>query len=186
MPISPKACSGYGRKYPEWLATDLILSQSKGADKNKVYRVKVQDYAKEEKKLWEDLRHGMIIGSQKFVDKIRKTYLPSILHKEIPQQRRLSKSIDPIQILNKAAQILDCNLNEYKRMPRILKADRANRDLLVLLLWKTGVLTNSEIGNLFGMTYSSVSHIVKTVRSRMLKNRSLKRKFDQIYSQYKM
>jgi putative transposase len=176
----------YGRRFPEWLATELVLSQSKGADKNKAYRTKVQEYAKEEKKLWEDLRHGMIIGSQEFVDKIRKTHLPTNLHKEIPQQRKLSRSIDPIQILNKAAQILDCDLNDYKCTPRISMVDKANRDLLVLLVWKTGVLTNSEIGGLFGMTYSSVSHIVKAAKSRMLKDRRLKRKFDQINSQFKM
>jgi hypothetical protein len=32
---------------------------------------KAQRYTKEEKKLWEDVRHGMIIGSKKFVDKVR-------------------------------------------------------------------------------------------------------------------
>jgi hypothetical protein len=30
----------------------------------------------EEKKLWEDFRHGLIIGSKKFVDKIRSAHLP--------------------------------------------------------------------------------------------------------------
>jgi hypothetical protein len=34
-------------------------------------------------------------------------------------------------------------------------------------------LTNDEIGNLFGMTYSSVSHIVKTVRVKIEEDRDL-------------
>ena len=38
-------------------------------------------------------------------------YLPEKLHKEIPQQRDLSKSIDPIARLNEAARLLDCDLN---------------------------------------------------------------------------
>jgi len=176
----------YGRKSPEWLTTDLILSQVKGPNTNKAYRAKVQDYAKEERNLREDLHHGMIIGSQNFVDDIRHKYLPDKLHTEIPQQRKMSKAIDPVQRLKKAARMLGCDLYELRRMPRISNADRDNRDFLVLSVWKTGVLTNNEIGNLFGLTYSSVSHIVKSVKLRLQKDRILKSKFDHVYSLFKM
>ena len=176
----------YGRKSPDWLAPNLILSQFKGPDKNKAYREKVQNYAKEEKELWEDLRHGMIIGSKKFVDKIRKTYLPEKKHKEIPQQRAVARSFDPIVKLKEAARLLGCDLSRIKRMPRVPIADRDNRDLLVFSLWKIGTMTNADIGRLFGMTYSSVSHIVTSIRMRMMQDPSLKEKFDHIYSQYKM
>ena len=176
----------YRRKSPDWLATNLILSQFKGPDKNKAYREKVQNYAKEEKELWEDLRHGMIIGSKKFVDKIRNTYLPEKKHKEIPQQRAEARSFDPIVKLKEAARLLDCDLSRIKRMPRVPIADRDNRDLLVFSLWQIGTMTNDDIGSLFGMTYSSVSHIVTSIRLRMMQDPSLKEKFDHIYSQYKM
>ena len=158
----------YRRKSPDWLATNLILSQFKGPDKNKAYREKVQNYAKEEKELWEDLRHGMIIGSKKFVDKIRNTYLPEKKHKEIPQQRAVARSFDPIVKLKEAARLLDCDLSRIKRMPRVPIADRDNRDLLVFSLWQIGTMTNDDIGSLFGMTYSSVSHIVTSIRLRMM------------------
>jgi len=176
----------YGHKAPEWLITKPIFSQFKGKDKHKVYKEKVQRYAKEEKKLWEDLRHGMIIGSKKFVDNIRSAYLPEKLHKEIPQQRDLAKGIDPVAKLKEAARMLDCDLDHFRRVPRITKADRDDRDLLVLSVWKTGVLTNDKIGRLFGMTYSSVSHIVRSIRLRMEQDNSLKERFDHIYSLFKM
>jgi REP element-mobilizing transposase RayT len=177
----------YGDKSPEWLITEPIFSQFRGKDKHKAYREKVQSYAKEEKKLWEDLRHGMIIGSKKFVDKIRSAYLPEKLHKEIPQQRDLAKKgIDPAAKLKDAARMLDCDLDHFRRAPRITKADRDDRDLLVLSVWKTGVLTNDKIGRLFGMTYSSVSHIVRSIRLRMEQDHSLKKRFDHIYSLFKI
>jgi putative transposase len=53
----------YGRKGPEWLKTDLILSHFSGEDGRKAYREKVQAYAGEEKGLWEDFRHGVILGT---------------------------------------------------------------------------------------------------------------------------
>ena len=172
----------YGDKAPEWLITKQIFSQFKGIDKYKAYREKVQRYAKEEKKLLEDLRYGMIIGSKKFVDKIRNTYLPEKPHKEIPQQRDLAKHFDPVVRLKEAAKILDCDLDHFRRVSRITKSERDDRNLLVFSVWKTGRLTNNEIGNLFGMTYSSVSHIVKTVRLKIEKDQDLKERYSKIYS----
>lgn len=176
----------YGEKASEWLITTPIFSQFKGRDKHKAYREKVQRYAKEEKKLWEDLRHGMIIGSKNFVNKIRSTYLPEKPHKEIPQQRDLAKGVDPVVKLKEAARILDCDLDHFRQVPRITKAKRDDRDLLVYSVWKTGLLTNEKIGRLFGMTYSSISHIVKTVKLRMVEERDLKEKFSRIYSLFKI
>jgi len=48
------------------------------------------------------------------------------------------------------------------------------------------VLTNYKIGHLFGMTYSSVSHIVRTVTLRMEQDNYLKERFDQVYSLFKI
>jgi hypothetical protein len=49
-----------------------------------------------------------------------------------------------------------------------------------------GILTNEKIGRLFGMTYSSITHIVRSVRLRIEENPDLKEKFNQIYSLYKI
>ena len=184
-PWSSYKVYAYSEKAPEWLITKPILSQLKGKEQHKIYREKVQFYAKEEKKLWEDLRHGMIIGSKRFVDKIRSAYLPEKPHKEIPQQRDLAKGIDPIAMLKEASWRIDCDLDHFKHTTRIAKKERDDRDLLVLSAWKTGLLTNDEIGRIFGMTYSSVSHIVRSVRLRMQQDSNLKERFDQIYSLFK-
>jgi putative transposase len=46
------------------LQTKPILEQIGSKDKHRAYREKVQRYADEEKKLWEDFRHGMILGTK--------------------------------------------------------------------------------------------------------------------------
>jgi hypothetical protein len=43
-----------------------------------------------------------------------------------------------------------------------------------------------EIGDLFGITYSSVSHSVKSTRLKLEKNGQLKNKFKCIYSLFEM
>jgi putative transposase len=176
----------YGDKGPEWLVTGPIFSHFNSGTKYRDYREKVQRYAKEEKRLREDVRHGMIIGSKNFADKIRKRYLPTKLDKEIPQQRKLAHSIEIDAQLKKVAAVIDCDLDYFRRTKRINKADRESRDLLVLCAWKSGVMTNNDIGHIFGISYSAVSHIVTFMRQRMEKEKRLKEKFEQIYSLFKI
>jgi predicted transcriptional regulator len=46
--------------------------------------------------------------------------------------------------------------------------------------------TNQRIADPFGLTYSSVSRIVKSARLRMKQDRRFREKLESIYSQFKM
>ena len=146
----------------------------------------MQQYAEEEKSLWEDFRHGMIMGTKEFVDRMRSTYMPNNFHKEIPQHRALGKSIDPEKVLEKAAGILNCDLDYIRHCRRIPKLLKEDRDLLIYLVWKICILSNEETGRLFGMTYSAISHILSSMRNRMKRDSDLWIKYNKIYSLYKM
>ncbi len=54
---------------------------------------------------------------------IKKRYLPEIADGEIPQQTQLSKSIDLEAILNQVAEILNCNLEDFRKAARISQSD---------------------------------------------------------------
>jgi REP element-mobilizing transposase RayT len=176
----------YGRKAPEWLSTRLILSQFNGEDRYKSYREKAQGYAKEEKRLWEDLRHGLFLGSKSFVQKIRKEFLPAEPEPAITQQTQLAKRYDPISILHKAERILKCDVKRFLQAGRVSGAEKETRDLMIYLIWKAGVLTNDQIGQLFGVSFSAVSHAVKSLKARMQKDPKLKAKFEHLNSQFKL
>lgn len=176
----------YGEKGPQWLSTELILSQFDEKSRHRSYREKVQGYAKEEKRLLEDLQHGMILGSKRFVDKIRSTYLPQVPHREIPQQKSMFKEFNPVYFLDKAAKILNCDIRRFRQSSRISSSDKADRDILIYALWKTGILTNEKIGELFGVTSSSVSHSVRALSSKLKKDRQSRDKLDQVYSLFKI
>jgi len=55
-------------------------------------------------------------------------------------------------------------------------------DLLVYLVWKICSLSNEESGRLFGMTYSAISHILSSMRTRMQKETDLQDRYNRIYS----
>ncbi|MDD3022162.1 MAG: transposase [Alphaproteobacteria bacterium] len=185
-PWSSYKVYAYGAEAPEWLVTKPILDQIQADDKHKAYREKVQRYAVEEKRLWEDFRHGLIIGTQEFVDKIRLKFMPDDCHREIPQQRAMGKSVEPEKVLKKAAKILNCDLDLIRDSRRIPKSIKDDRDLLVYLVRQGCMLTNEETGRLFGMTYSAVSRILSSMRARIQKESDLRYEYNRIYSLCKM
>ncbi|MBW2488635.1 MAG: transposase, partial [Deltaproteobacteria bacterium] len=152
----------YGKAIPAWLNTEMILSQFVNVDdKHSAYRQHAQRYSKEEQRLWEDLRHGIFLGSQAFSEKIKKRYLPAVPNAEMPVQKQLKRNIDADAAILKAAKILSCDPQHYRKTGRISAADKEKRDLLIYLLWQTGQLTNQQIGVKFGLSYSAVSRRVR-------------------------
>ena len=112
-PWSSYPMYAYGKKSPEWLRTAPILSRFDAKDKNKAYREMVQSYSREEKRLWEDFRHGLFLGSEQFIERIKSRYLSEKPDVEIPQKRQVLRDTDPETILKKAAQVLKCNINDF-------------------------------------------------------------------------
>jgi len=55
-----------------------------------------------------------------------------------------------------------------------------------LLLRTNRSLTNGKIGDIFGVSYSLISHIVKSVQSELDMNKECRDKFMKIYSLFKM
>ena len=176
----------YGRIGPEWLKTDLILSFFSSMDGHKDYREKVQRYASEEARLWEDLRHGLIMGTQKFVERIKSRYTSERPHREVPQQRGLVGRMDPTMIVDQASESLSCDIEKYREARRLYGTDKENRDCLLYLLWQRGGYTNVEIGEVFGVTYTAVSHSVKKVKAQLKTDRMFKQKYEKYNSQIKM
>ena len=176
----------YGRKAHEWLKMDMILSFFSDDDPRKRYREKVQRYAEEEHRIWEDLKHGLILGATQFVDKIRSKYVNKKPHQEIPQQRGMVGRIDGESYLTRASALLGRDMNRFKQKQRVHGEERDDRDLLVYLLWKRGAFTNEEIGAFFGVGYSAVSHIVRRVRDELSQNKRYKIRLKLLNSQIKM
>lgn len=178
----------YGKANPQWLVTKPILLQLNVSEKerHKVYRERAQKYAEEEKQTWEDLRYGIFLGTQNFIDLIKTRYLQDRPHQEMPHQKQMVKDFDAKDIVSKAAGILACDVNVFRRSARISEHDKNNRDLLIYLLWQTALWTNQQIGDIFGLTYSAVSRRVAVAKTLMQKDRRFMEKYVTVKSQIKM
>ena len=185
-PWSSYPVYAYGKKPPDWLSTGLILGQFNVRDPHRAYRQKVQRYAQEEQQLWEDFRHGLILGSRKFVSSVRDRFLPEKRLADVPQQLSLARDKEFRAILKAAADQIGCDFSGLITRRRLSGAEKEKRDILIYWVWKTGLLTNEQIGKLFGISYSAVSQCVKTMKIALQSDKASKVKFSTLNSQFKL
>ena len=57
---------------------------------------------------------------------------------------------------------------------------------MVYALWEKGLFRNEEIGQVYGLSYSAVSHIVKDVKVRIKETPRLGSRAKRLNSQFKM
>ena len=176
----------YADKGPGWLETKLILSQVSGEDKHAAYRRKVQGYSGEEKEIYEDIHMGIVAGTKKFAKYIKKKYMPEKPSEEIPQQKKKREEYEAEAILNKAASLLECDIEVFKSSRRISPADKIKRDIMIYLLWKTDAFTNKEIASHFGLGYSAVSRRVTSCNDMIRSNKDFINGFGVVNSLIKM
>ena len=161
-------CYAYGKKHDGWLKTEFILNQFTVNDKYTAYRKMVQKYSNEDEKNWENLHYGLVFGSQDYFSKIKAKYLPIKDDAEIPQQKQIFKAnTNPKVIVKKAAKILNCNVEKMIESSRLTGELKDKRDLMIYLLWASGLFRNQVIAECFGIRYSSVSQRVSIIKKRL-------------------
>jgi len=177
----------YKKEHPDWLNTEFILSLMSGDDRHKTYRTKVQKYSKEEKRVREEIKQGLFYGTQAFINRVKDVYLKT--EEETPDigfRIRHKFDVDPIDILQAAAEIINIDIQKLKEDRRVSATDKKTRDLLVYLLWQSGNFSNSEIGMQFGLTYSSISRRVKIFQLLLDTNKKVRNEYERIKSQIKV
>ncbi len=126
------------------------------------------------------------VRNQKFVHKIRKQFLPEIPHIDLPQQKQLAKDINLDDLLKKSAKIVQLDIDKCVRSGRLHGVDKYKRDLIVYSFWNKGLMTNENLGQLFNMSYSAISHSVKNFKKKMNDDKKVKKQFKEINSQFKL
>ncbi len=116
-----------------------------------------------------------IIGKEDFVEKVLDKFLKMVSDKrEQPSLRELQGMKAKEEILRAVTEETGKGLEEIKKKKGI------ERSVLMDLLYRTGGLRGTEIGNILGVDYSTVSQRRKKLRDRLKKDKKLKRLFDRI------
>jgi hypothetical protein len=182
-PWSSYPAYAYNRRCPHWLKTDVILSQIGTENtRSKAYRGKVQRYADEKKSIWEEVKHGIIFGSQAFVDRIKKEYLSGEPQTDVTERKKIVDDRDLGGIIKAASELLNIEIQRWKGSRRISKSDKFNRDMLVYYLWQSGRFSNSEIGSQIGLTISSISRRAGKFQALLDRDKKVQTTYDKFKS----
>lgn len=127
----------------------------------------------------------MLLGSERFVEEVRSLRVGASPHKEVPQQRKVLASMDPEGFIRRSSVLLGRKREEYNTGQRIHGEVKEDRDVLIYALWKTGFYRNKEIGQLFSISYSAVSHVIANMK-RKENDPLVQSKLSKINSQFKM
>jgi len=103
-----------------------------------------------------------------------------------PQQRKVTKTLNADKFLREAEKILNCEISSFVKASRLSGTEKDTRDLLLYSIWRTGRLTNAQIGIEFGLSYSAVSHAVKSIKAKLKNDQELRASFNKLYSQFKL
>lgn len=182
-PWSSYPVYAYNRRAPDWLKTDLILMRYGPEEtRYKAYRETMQQYADEKKSIREQIKHGVICGSQDFVARIKKKYLDQEQQAGDSVRKFLDADVELAELIEVASAILDIDFRKIRNRRRISNANMKNRDMLVYHMWLSGRFSNAEIGRQVGLTVSSVSRRVGVFRTLLDQDSRLRAQYEKFRS----
>jgi len=120
------------------------------------------------------------------LNNLKARFLENKKNGELPQYNSMFREFDSDLLLNKASRNLGFDLEAARKAKKIGAEEKDKRDLLIYLLWKTGRLSNREIGAYFGLTYSAISRRVKVIKDKISAEQRLKDKYQMLKSQIKV
>ena len=180
-PWSSYPSYAYGRTRPEWLHTELILSNYPDGDKHLAYRQGVQKYSCEETSLLEDIHHGLFLGNKAYIESIKQIIKIRTPDRERPQQRKVLKNIN--STIDKASMMLKVDVDAIIRSQRGRHQNMPERDQIVFLLWNSGLYTNSEIGVAMSLSPSGVTKRIRAARERFERDCGFRKRTTSMYDQ---
>jgi putative transposase len=172
----------YEKGKEKWMKTDLIFSQFTQRDKHEAYRAKVQEYAKEERKILEEIRHGLFLGQEEFLDQLKGLLVAKEAESKPEEGRKWHRRRDAVDLVGRACRALGWDLRAMAQSRRISQRDKDARDLLVYFLWERGDYRGGEIGKVLGLCESSVSRRAGMAKEKLEKDREYRARYEKIKS----
>lgn len=158
----------------DWLETDWLLGQfqKRRKEAREAYRKNVLEGMGAKENPWDELEGQIYLGSREFLDSLRKRVKKDDL--EIPVAQRRVRRSGSDEILKGVSEAYGLKGPEELLRPR---RDGEARRVAAYLLRVEGGLGLKEIGEKFGINYTTVSHLLGRVRREVGKNEGFVQKF---------
>jgi chromosomal replication initiation ATPase DnaA len=128
---------------------------------------------------FEEVVHQSILGSQSFVEWVKKT-LPRKQQREMPSLAKLQHDISADQIIAEVSRACQVQAEELLDRKTSLKE---LRQMVMELCYRYSNCKQKEIGAIFGVDYSTVSQSRARLKAKLKSSRKLNKQFKQIKAQ---
>ena len=128
---------------------------------------------------FEDVVHQSILGTQDFVDRVKEK-LPRKESREVPALSGLQRNLSTDQVVKVVSQF--CGVKPADILNRKTREKRV-RQMTMELCYRYCNLGQKQIGQIFGVDYSTVSVNRARLKSRLESDRKLKKQFKEIQEQ---
>ena len=168
------------------MVIDLIAALMESEHPHLVYRQNIQRYADEIDCACEDVKHGLLYGSQKFVEACKNRFLKDRKDAELPQHNRLYRDDEPEHLARKAAEGFGFDIDSALLPNSRLRQGIHQRDMVIYYLWETGKWSNRQIGDVVQLTHSSISRRVSLYRAAILEDPAKREEYVRLRAKIKV
>ena len=125
---------------------------------------------------FEDVLHQSILGTKEFVERVKEK-IPRKESREVPALRDLQRNLSAGQVVRAVSKI--CGVKPADIINRKTR-DKWARQMTMELCYRYCNLGQKQVGQIFGVDYSTISVNRTRLKSRLKSDRRLNKQFDQI------
>ena len=170
------------KKVHEWLFSEAVLEDfgTNKQESRKEYRKLLMEVSGKEKEILEEVRYGLILGSDKFVEWVQKKFIDRVGKKdvELPQKKMISDNGIIERVINEIVYTYKIEKSALLQRKRRIPVEA--RDVSMYILKMHTGLKNIEIGEVFGVSLSAVNKAASRVSDQISTKKNIKRKIDRI------
>lgn len=177
------------KKIHHWVSCEEIL-KGLGKDEKESraeYRKLIREKSGQEKKFLDEVKYGLILGSEEFVSWVQKKFINRLSARdaELPQKTMVGDNGIVEKVLDEVARCFEVERGQLLQRKR--RVPQRARDVCMYLLKERSGLDNKRIGEVFGVSLSAVTKAALRISEQMKTQRRLKKETDQImYSIFKV
>ncbi|MDN3515407.1 MAG: hypothetical protein NG747_13545 [Candidatus Brocadia sp.] len=177
------------KKIHPWVSCETILKGfGKNDKKSRVeYRKLIKEKTGQEKKFLDEVKYGLILGSDEFIRWVQKKFINRLSARdaELPQKTLVGDNGIVEKVLDEVARYFEVERSQLLQRKR--RVPQRARDVCMYLLKEHSGLDNKRIGEVFGVSLSAVTKAALRINEQMKTQRKLKQETDQLsYSIFKV
>lgn len=169
------------KRLHNWVSTEEIL---KGLGRNEEesrinYRCLIMERCGQERKILEEIRYGLILGSDKFVDLVKKRFVKrEEIDSELPQRKMLRDDGVREKVLDAVIKGFGVEREELIKRKRFRQ--QTARDVAIYILHNHTELSNKGIGKVFNVSPIAIGKASMRIRDQMREDKELKKEVESI------